>query len=238
MTRLEVSDLGTVLGVWAHPDDEAYLSAGLMATARDSGQRVVVATATPGEAADPAGDGVLRRKEIGASLAAIDVREHHWLGFVDGECADIPLDAGAATVRRLLQQVQPDTIVTFGPDGLTGHTDHIAVSRWVDQAWNDEGRQALLLHATLTHDFHRRWGGLSAEHGFWMPGGVPPAVSDSAVALRVAATGSVSARKLDALRAHASQTDGLRTAVGDDTYRQWWAHESFVRVTTPHQVAA
>ncbi len=23
-------DLGTVLGIWAHPDDEAYLSAGLM----------------------------------------------------------------------------------------------------------------------------------------------------------------------------------------------------------------
>jgi LmbE family N-acetylglucosaminyl deacetylase len=231
MRRLQVSDLGTVLGVWAHPDDEAYLSAGLMATARDSGQRVVVATATAGEDADPAGDGALRRKEISASLAVVDVREHHWLGYVDGQCAGIPVDAGAARVRRLMQQVRPDTVVTFGPDGLTGHSDHIAVSRWVDQAWNSEGRRAVLLHATLTHDFHERWGQLSAEHGFWMPGGVPPAVADSAGALRVAATGSVAHRKLAALRAHASQTDKLRTAVGDDTYRQWWAAESFVRVT-------
>ncbi len=39
----------TLLGVWAHPDDEAYLSAGLMATAADAGARVVVATATRGE---------------------------------------------------------------------------------------------------------------------------------------------------------------------------------------------
>jgi LmbE family N-acetylglucosaminyl deacetylase len=45
-----VRTTGTLLGVWAlHPDDEAYLSAGLMASARDAGQRVGVATATWGE---------------------------------------------------------------------------------------------------------------------------------------------------------------------------------------------
>ena len=41
--------VGTLLGVWAHPDDEAYLSAGLMALARRGGERVVVVTATAGE---------------------------------------------------------------------------------------------------------------------------------------------------------------------------------------------
>ncbi len=41
-------DLGTILGVWAHPDDEAYLSAGLMATAIAAGRRVVCVTATRG----------------------------------------------------------------------------------------------------------------------------------------------------------------------------------------------
>ena len=41
--------LGTVLGIWAHPDDEAFLSAGLMAAARDAGNRVVCVTATLGE---------------------------------------------------------------------------------------------------------------------------------------------------------------------------------------------
>src|SRR4051795_8775747 len=42
-------DLGTVLGIWAHPDDEASLSAGLMPAASDAGQRVVCVTATLGE---------------------------------------------------------------------------------------------------------------------------------------------------------------------------------------------
>lgn len=237
MTQLEVSDLGTVLGVWAHPDDEAYLSAGLMATARDSGQRVVVATATAGESGDPTDEGALRRRETSASLAAIDVREHHWLGFVDGQCATVPVEVGVARVRGLLQLTQPDTIVTFGPDGMTGHADHIAVGGWVDRAWRDEGSRALLLHATLTYDFHRRWGRLSETHGVWMPGAVPPAVADHQVTLRIVATGSVSDRKVAALRAHASQTGGLRAAVGEDTYRQWWAEESFVRASIPAEAA-
>ena len=51
-----VADLGTVLGIWAHPDDEAYLSGGLMSiAARDHGNRVACVTATRGElgTADP-----------------------------------------------------------------------------------------------------------------------------------------------------------------------------------------
>jgi LmbE family N-acetylglucosaminyl deacetylase len=41
--------IGVLLGVWAHPDDEAYMSAGLMSVVRSAGHRVVVATATRGE---------------------------------------------------------------------------------------------------------------------------------------------------------------------------------------------
>src|SRR3712207_9387975 len=48
-----VAELGTVLGIWAHPDDEAYLSGGLMALARDGGSRVVCVTATRGEQGTP-----------------------------------------------------------------------------------------------------------------------------------------------------------------------------------------
>ena len=44
-----MDELGTILGVWAHPDDEAYLSAGLMARAVRNGSRVVCDTATRGE---------------------------------------------------------------------------------------------------------------------------------------------------------------------------------------------
>jgi hypothetical protein len=38
-TCIATEGLGTVLGVWAHPDDEAYLSAGIMGALRDAGHR-------------------------------------------------------------------------------------------------------------------------------------------------------------------------------------------------------
>ena len=44
-----MEELGTILGVWAHPDDETYLCAGLMASAARAGSRVVCVTATRGE---------------------------------------------------------------------------------------------------------------------------------------------------------------------------------------------
>ena len=52
-TADDARELGTVLGVWAHPDDEAYLSGALMALARRAGNRVVCATATRGEQGSP-----------------------------------------------------------------------------------------------------------------------------------------------------------------------------------------
>jgi len=45
-----MGSLGSLLAVWAHPDDEAYLSAGLLASAVRDGRRVAVVTATRGEA--------------------------------------------------------------------------------------------------------------------------------------------------------------------------------------------
>jgi LmbE family N-acetylglucosaminyl deacetylase len=45
----DAASLGTILGVWAHPDDDIFLTAGLMATAIRAGNRVVDVTATRGE---------------------------------------------------------------------------------------------------------------------------------------------------------------------------------------------
>ncbi|MGY1781736.1 PIG-L deacetylase family protein [Geodermatophilus sp. SYSU D01036] len=227
---LTVSQLGTVLGVWAHPDDEAYLSAALMAEARDAGQTVVVVTATDGALGGDGPVADLRRLEVVASLAAVGVTDHRWLGFRDGRCAAVPPDDGGRAVRAVLEDVRPDSVVTFGRDGLTGHPDHAAVSGWVERAWRADGCRALLLQATLTESFHRRWGRLTARSAVWMPGAHPPSVPDAEVALRVRAHGRTARRKLEALRAHASQTTVLREAVGEDTYLRWWSEESFVRV--------
>lgn len=234
MAALSVEDLGTVLGIWAHPDDEAYLSAGMVAAARDAGQRVVVATATYGErgSADPdrwppARMAALRRHELVASLAVADVPDHRWLGFFDGECADVPPGAGEVAVGRLIDEVRPDTIVTFGPEGMTGHPDHRMVSAWTTTAWLAHGATGRLLYATLTPLFHATWGPVNDRLGIWMSGSGPSTPTED-LALLVECAGTDLDRKLVALRAHASQTAPLVEELGVDTFSRWWATEAFV----------
>lgn len=230
---MSVEELGTVLGVWAHPDDEAYLSAGVMARARALGQRVIVATATYGESgtteAYPFGPerlAVIRRHELAASLAALAVTEHRWLGFSDGGCAAVD-GAGEATVAKLIAEVDPDSILTFGPEGMTGHPDHQAVSVWTTRAWRSAGCRARLLYATQTPEFHQAWGERNQRFGIWMSGDGPSTPEESlAVNLRLA--GETLDRKVVALRAQASQTNGLVQAVGVEEFGRWWSTESFV----------
>ena len=127
--------LGTVLMVWAHPDDETYLVGGLSAALTDAGQRVVCVTATRGEAGGDAADlAEIRTAELDVALAMLGVDEHHWLDYPDGGCAVVDDARRRRGSGAVVDEVRPDTVVTFGPDGFTGHPDHQAVSRWVDLA--------------------------------------------------------------------------------------------------------
>lgn len=232
--------VGTLLGVWAHPDDEAYLSAGLMARARGAGHRVVVATATRGEhgTSDPGTWppdrlGPVRERELSESLAAVGVTEHHWLGHRDGELARQDPSTGAAQVAELIELVSPQTIVTFGPDGMTGHPDHRAVSGWVHRAWRDTDRRARLWCATVTPGFHMTWGPLNDRIGLWFPGSRPPVTAYADLAARLPCEGALLEVKHAALRAHASQTDPLVELMGEQRFRRWWAEEAFVAAADP-----
>lgn len=239
MTDIRIQDahrigaLGTILGVWAHPDDEAFLAAGLMAMARDAGNRVMVITATRGELGTddpvtfpPERLGRLRADEMAASLAAIGVTEHRWLGYVDGTCADVSAAEGTAQVRKIIEEIGPDTILTFGPDGITGHDDHRAVSRWTTAAWEETGRRGRLLYAATPEQWAVRYSPLNRRFNIY-PAGYPVMVPDGDLALALELTGGVLERKVAALRAHASQLAPLLSAVGAEEFAEWWAVEAF-----------
>ena len=229
-----------VLGVWAHPDDEAYLSAGLMASMRAAGRRVVVATATRGEQGtpDPAAWpphrlAPLRERELADSLAAVGVSEHHWLTYRDGALADVDPASGAADVRDLIELVRPAVVVTFGPDGMTGHPDHRAISRWVTEACANMPAAPRIWHATQTPDFHRRWGELNDTVGIWMDRSCIPSTPTGDLAWSLPHSHRARSAKHAALRAHASQTAPLISLVGESTYRAWWSGEYFVEAGAP-----
>lgn len=234
MTRLTADMLGTVLGVWAHPDDEAYLSAGLMARARDAGQRVVCVTATRGEQGTddpvrwpPERLGRRREAELRASLAALGVTEHQFLGYTDGTCAQADTDTAVQRLAAIMAEVDADTVVTFGPDGMTGHADHQTVSAWATAAHALAIPDARLLYATTSDTFADRWHDLHVEHGIFPDPALPLRTPADQIALDIAMDDDLATRKLVALRAQASQTDGLVAALGEERFRAWWSHETF-----------
>ncbi len=232
---LDIASLGTVLGIWAHPDDETLLSAGLMAACRDAGQRVVCVTATRGElgTADPAQWppellGPIRTRELRAALATVDVAEHHVLGYRDGTCAQQSPAAAVRSLVEVIDQVRPDTIVTFGPDGLTGHQDHQIVSGWSTRARAQAAPKARLLYVTTSAEFTDTWRHLNDSLEVFLADGLPLRTPREQVALQVTLRGADADRKLAALRAHTSQMTDLIAKVGADQFRDWWSVESFI----------
>jgi LmbE family N-acetylglucosaminyl deacetylase len=225
--------LGTILGVWAHPDDEVYLSGGLMAAAVDRGNGVSCVTATRGERGTPDSRqwppsrlAPLREAELATSLAVLGVADHRQLGYPDGGCAAVPADEAVGRLIEIIAEVRPDTVLTFGPDGMTGHADHRTVCAWTTAAVRRSEAAPRLLYAAKTDTWCERFDSLNDFLQIFPPG-LPPRFSADAVVFDVVLSGDVLDRKVAALHAHASQVMPLVTAISEEAFRKWTANECF-----------
>ena len=230
-----VGDLGTILSVWAHPDDETYLSGGIMAMARDLGQRVVCVSATAGEHGTddpatwpPARLGALRRTEAAAAMRILGVEDHRWLDFEDGALAAMDPDAGIEPIARLIEEIAPDTILTFGPDGATFHPDHITIHHWVTEAWKRCDEPGALLYFATAVEAWTEIGPLLEGWGVYMTDDrpVPVAAADLAIDLRLPTP--VLDRKIAALTAMDSQIGPALAVIPPADFRTVNSIESFV----------
>lgn len=149
MSSTEIAQLGTILGIWAHPDDETFMIGGLLTMAADNGQQTVCITATRGE---QGGKGDIRSKELTTALNILGVSEHHYLGYQDGKCADVSDAEAVAKIESLIEQHKPDSIITFAPDGLTGHPDHQVVSRWATLTAAQHAPVYFAVHTEEAHE--------------------------------------------------------------------------------------
>jgi LmbE family N-acetylglucosaminyl deacetylase len=231
----DIRELGTILSIWAHPDDEAYLCGGIMAMAAAADSQVVCATATRGELGvtdptrwPPEQLPAIREAELAECLRILGVTEHRWLGYPDGGCADVDLNTAADQIAKIIRETTPDTILTFAPDGQTGHPDHIAVHHWTVEALRRTGIGTLHVVANTQEwvdDHLPQWIELGAIVG------EPPVAWTGPLSIDVALSGELLDRKYEALAAQASQTEALRAIVGDERYREIISVERFAAVS-------
>jgi LmbE family N-acetylglucosaminyl deacetylase len=235
--RIDPARLGTTLAIWAHPDDETYLAGGLVAALRDAGERVVVVTATRGEegtgpvtAAERSGVATLRAAELTAALHTLGVVEHHWLDYADGTCAEQDPSIPVARLVEIISDVRPRTVISFGPDGFTGHPDHIAVGRWAAEACARTSVRPRLWQPATTAEQRHRYRDVEDRFGVFELG-EPRICAETELAGRLRLTGTALARKVAALRRHASQTTALISAMGEQQYADWVSVEAFAEAS-------
>jgi LmbE family N-acetylglucosaminyl deacetylase len=222
----------TILGIWAHPDDEVFTSVGLMADAVRRGDRVVCLHATRGEAGLyyrqvwPARElAPVRSAELAASLERLGVSEQRFLDLPDGGLCLVAWEDVVARIHDELVDVDPDVIVTFGSDGFTGHPDHKALSAWVSTAvrlWDRP--RARVLHAVVPRAWKETVVHRLNEFDFFCPG--HPQFS-GANDVSVHLDDELVEAKVDALREHESQMEPLFEAYGEDFLRSILSTEVF-----------
>lgn len=137
--------MNPLLAIFPHPDDETFTAAGTMAAAAEHGMPVTVICATRGEAGEssipgldhPERLGEVRERELRDAMRQLGITDVRFLDYRDSGMpgsaeAQNPrafvratVDEAAATLVAPIRELRPRTIITFGPEGMYGHPDHL-----------------------------------------------------------------------------------------------------------------
>ena len=148
-----------IVAVFAHPDDERVIGPLLSRLARE-GRETHLVIATDGAkgvtdfARIPAGAelAAARTKEATCAANRLGVRQLHIIGLPDGGLASFEvLGKLRPALVAIIDSLRPAAIITFGPEGGTGHPDHRLVGDVVTQIVQGDARylDLDLLYASL-----------------------------------------------------------------------------------------
>ena len=223
-----------LLAVFAHPDDEVFRCGGTLALLARRGVEVHLLTATRGQAGS-CGDPPLctpeelpavRAQELRCACAALGVALPRMLDYRDGALADADEEEAVAQVLAVVRALRPQVLLTWPPNGLSGHPDHVAVSRWVALAFERSGAlgsdaPAAIYHLAVPRSVAQALG-LTHLH----------AVPDEQVTLTVDVM-LVWEQKLAAIGCHRTQAGKSPIlAVTEEKRRLFLRKESFCRAQT------
>jgi LmbE family N-acetylglucosaminyl deacetylase len=236
--------------VVAHPDDDTFGVSGTVAlhssdpefgftlvhvTSGDKGQISDPSLATPETL------GAVREMEDIASWRALGrvPDRHEFLRYPDGGVADADFDGLVRAIGDVFREMRPDVVVTFGPEGVTGHTDHITTGRAAAEAFHrvraggGDGFRRLLQNELPMADL-QRFSDELVKRGLpaidptqpFQPRGVPDDTIDVVVDCL-----EVVPRKAAALREHRTQADDA--SFPEDLVESVLRYETFVIAWPP-----
>ena len=218
----------TLAAVVAHPDDDAYGISSIVALhAEDPDFRFVLIHATDGEGGSIAEGSGATRETLGAVRREEDRQawialgrlpdRHEWFGYPDGGLSEVDRSELEQRIAAVFAEERPDVVVTFGPDGITGHPDHIAISDATTKAFHrfvEDGRPGFLrlVYGVIRQSVIDRWNESRVAQGLdpWDPQtvyhlrGIPDDEIDISID-----TASVAPRVRAAMRAHRTQWNDM-----------------------------
>jgi LmbE family N-acetylglucosaminyl deacetylase len=220
-----------LLAVFAHPDDETFRPGGTLALLARQGVQVKILTFTHGEAGS-CGDPplctsdelpVVRERELRSACAALGIRPPHLLDYHDGRLPESDAETMIEHILFVVENVRPQILLSFGPDGLSGHPDHIAVGGWTAEAFRRAENVAALYTIAVPQSLAQR---LDMRQ-------VHP-VPDESIALAVNVS-LVWETKLAAMRCHATQlSSSPMMSAPAERQRLFFRGEYFVRAAMRH----
>ena len=234
--------------VFAHPDDDAYSLSGTILHHGGALDVTIVLLTSGGNG--PIWEPVATRETLAdvrereerswaASVGAADARIE-FLRYTDWHVPDVPFDEAVERVHAVLAEVEPDVVVTFGPEGLTHHHDHIRAGEIGTEAFHRARDGATSGFARLLHIALRR-SSMDAYYAAVAARGLPfgdqdtflnaVGVPDDTIAVDVDVT-DVYERKLAAIAQHRSQIGELER-IPRDLRPLHLARECFVQAWPP-----
>ena len=190
-----------LLAVFAHPDDETFRCGGTLALLAQRNVRVQVLTATRGQAGSrgvlplcaPEELPAVRENELRCACAALGIQPPILLDYQDSQLSEADPEQIVAEILAVIREVHPQMILTYGPDGVSGHPDHIAIGRFTTEAFR-RALDVVALHTiAVPHS-------LANELGMTQIHTVP----DDAITLTVDVS-TVWAAKMAAIHCHQTQ---------------------------------
>jgi len=252
--------------VVAHPGDEAFGFGGAIAQAATSGAYVVLVCATRGrfdarlveKAPAPGGRNrhytrptvwrnldTVREDEMRRSVTLLGVRVLRMLDYAEEDLATADFDELVSRIVEPIRMHRPEVILTFGPDGVSGDSDHVAVGRAADAAF-DLAAEPLAYEDDLEED-QVAWRAAKLYHLVVPPAQVaalgdraPDAYGSAASPSLTLELGDLAQLKLAAIRRHVTQTGsaGPFTDWGDEMREAYLATEYYQLVRSNLPVPA